>query len=70
MVAMWAFQFVPVMFFPKDTNTIFQAEIELPMGTSIESTEEAVKNLDNYLKERWEVNEERRRSQFLGFLHW
>jgi multidrug efflux pump len=59
MVAMWAFQFVPVMFFPKDDNTIFQAEIKLPMGTSIEATESAVTRLDGYLKQRWLINEER-----------
>lgn len=59
MVAMWAFQFVPTMFFPKDDNTIFQAQIRLPMGTSIETTEKAITDLDSYLRTKWLINDEK-----------
>jgi len=50
MVAMQGFRFIPNIFFPPGDIAIYTAEINLPIGTPIERTEEIVNNIEDFMK--------------------
>ncbi len=49
-VALYAFRFVPALFFPKSDRSFFYAELHLPTGTAIESTEETVDRIERFME--------------------
>jgi multidrug efflux pump subunit AcrB len=51
---------VPQIFFPPSDKSFFKAEFELPVGTSIERTEEVVGGIEGFLASNLQVNDERR----------
>ncbi|MFC1528913.1 efflux RND transporter permease subunit [Candidatus Latescibacterota bacterium] len=48
-LAMYAFGFVPALFFPNDDKPIMTAEFSLPLGTPIERTELVVEEIEKYI---------------------
>ena len=58
-IAMWSFRFLPNIFFPPNNKAIFTAEFELPVGTSIEHTEEVVKEIEAFMIEELLVTADR-----------
>ncbi|MGD9580484.1 MAG: efflux RND transporter permease subunit [Vampirovibrionia bacterium] len=65
-IALNAFNFVPKLFFPDSDRPLFSIECELPIGTPIQRTEEVVKDIENYLKQNFLVNNSRQN----GILEW
>lgn len=59
MVAMFAFGFVPNIFFPPSDRPLVSAEIELPVGTSIDHTERVALVLEDFIRDSLLVNDER-----------
>jgi multidrug efflux pump subunit AcrB len=59
MLAMMAFRFVPAIFFPPSDRPFFKAELEMPIGTSIERTEQVVTAIERYMSEELLASEER-----------
>ena len=57
--AMFAFGFVPNIFFPPSDRPLVSAEIQLPVGTSIEHTEEVAIVLESFIRDSLLVGEER-----------
>ncbi len=49
LVALYAFRFVPVAFFPPSNQATFTAEYELPAGTSVHRTMEVVEEIDRFV---------------------
>lgn len=44
---------VPQKFFPESTESTLSVEINLPTGTAIETTQKNVKQIENYIKEKY-----------------
>lgn len=59
MVAMFAFGFVPNIFFPPSDRPLVSAELQLPVGTSIDHTERVALVLEDFIRDSLLVNEER-----------
>jgi multidrug efflux pump subunit AcrB len=55
MLTMMAAGLVPNIFFPPNDKAIFTAEIELPVGTAIERTENVIKVIEQYMQEEMTV---------------
>lgn len=49
-VALLGFALIPNVFFPPDNTPMMTAEFEAPIGTSIETTEEFVQDLDDFIR--------------------
>ncbi|MGM0502257.1 MAG: efflux RND transporter permease subunit [Bacillota bacterium] len=47
--------YVPKVFMAKDNKSVMTFEAQLPKGTSIETTEEAARSIDNYIAQELEV---------------
>ncbi len=58
-VAMNGLRYVPQMFFPPSDTPMFTAELELPLGTAIEHTEEVVRKVDAFIRDELTVTSER-----------
>jgi multidrug efflux pump subunit AcrB len=58
-LAIWAFRFVPFVFFPDSDRNLITVDINLPLGTRIESTEEVVFQLSNYIRSEMQINHQR-----------
>ncbi|NOU53185.1 efflux RND transporter permease subunit [Pseudoalteromonas sp. JBTF-M23] len=58
-VAVQALQFIPKLFFPPSDRTYFKVELELPVGTRLETTEALVKDLEQYVHQQLLVNKQR-----------
>lgn len=50
--------FVPKVFFPASDDPVFSAALELPQGSSIESTEAMVKDLDRFMMQYYDGEQE------------
>jgi len=57
-VAMFAFGYVPALFFPESTRPILTASVSLPQGTPVERTEEVAQAIDTFLREEHLADEE------------
>ncbi|MEM7587367.1 MAG: efflux RND transporter permease subunit [Acidobacteriota bacterium] len=80
-VSLWAFQFVPQLFFPRKEQTTFKIELQLPYGSSIERSAEVSAGVERFLAEElsaelaedetrpWLPNEERRFARH-GVVNW
>jgi len=58
-LAMAGFGFLPKIFFPPSDRMYFKAEIELPVGTTIEKTQSVVSGLEHFIKSDLAVNDKR-----------
>ncbi len=58
-IAMTGFGYVPQIFFPRSDKTFFKAEFELPLGTSIERTEDVVAGIGDFIKDELLVGPDR-----------
>ncbi|TWI72441.1 multidrug efflux pump subunit AcrB [Desulfobotulus alkaliphilus] len=47
---MYTFRYLPVIFFPPSDRLFFTAELELPAGSTIESTEAMVKDVEAFMR--------------------
>ena len=65
-VAMAGFQLVPKIFFPPSDRSFFKAELELPVGTAINVTEQVVKDIEAYMAEHLQVSTQRAE----GIVNW
>lgn len=61
-LAMAAFQFVPKLFFPASDRAYFKVELELPIGTSIETTRSVAEDVGHFIRQ---LKEEE-----AGVTHW
>lgn len=65
-LALWGFRFVDFVFFPDSDRNLITVDINLPLGTRIESTEEIVDQISNYIRREMQVNENRE----TGIISW
>jgi multidrug efflux pump subunit AcrB len=65
-IGMWLFSFVPFLFFPDNDRPIVTANIELPLGTSIERTEEVLDDIEAFIRDNLLVTD----AQPEGVLSW
>ena len=56
---MSGFSSIPKLFFPASDRLYFKAELELPMGTTIEHTESVVKELEQFISDNLKINANR-----------
>ena len=49
--SLWAFRFVPAIFFPPDDRATFTAELRRPAGTAIERTAEVVAGVERFVRD-------------------
>ncbi len=70
-VAMFLFGFVRFLFFPDSDRNMITVDINLPLGTRLERTEELVKQIDHFIADSLIVSDERKKgvvdwSSFIG----
>jgi multidrug efflux pump len=58
--------YVPKKFFPPSSEATFTVEINLPVGTAIETTKDNVSKIENFIKEKYMSQEQN--SQVLNFV--
>ena len=56
LVAMQGFAFIPAIFFPPTDQAFFSADLELPLGTTIERTERVVAEIDSFVTEELQAD--------------
>lgn len=59
-LAIWALSFIPNIFFPPSDRAFFKVELELPVGTTISHTEKMTKQIEGYLQQDLQINNERK----------
>ena len=59
------YRFVPQLFFPQQATNFFVAELTFPPGTSIDTTEAMIADMDSYIERDLVANESRE-----GITHW
>ncbi len=57
--SLWSFQFLPFIFFPDSQRALITVTVDLPLGSTIEKTEQVVRTIENYVEENLLVNEDR-----------
>ncbi|MEC7838664.1 MAG: efflux RND transporter permease subunit [Chlamydiota bacterium] len=55
-VAIFGFKLIPNIFFPSSDRALFTAQLQLPMGTKIERTEQIAKEVGEYIKNEMMAN--------------
>ncbi|WP_105166777.1 efflux RND transporter permease subunit [Pseudoalteromonas sp. T1lg23B] len=55
-IAIQALQFIPKLFFPPSDRAYFKVELELPVGTRLETTEALVKDMDRFFESELKVS--------------
>lgn len=58
-VSMWAMSFLPFIFMPDSERALISANLELPIGTTIEKTDRVVAEIEAYIISDLKVNENR-----------
>lgn len=58
LLGVFLFKFIPVQFMPGSDKPIMFSEVRLPVGTSVETTESVIKDLDRYISENLMVENE------------
>jgi multidrug efflux pump subunit AcrB len=64
--AIWTLGFVPNVFFPPSDRLYFTAELELPLGTDILTTEAMVEDIENFVATELQSNDTRSE----GVMNW
>ena len=62
--------FVPKAFIPSSTDPIINAKFDMPMGTSIETTEQVAYDVEHYLQDKWRVTKSKQESGKDGVINW
>jgi len=62
--------YVPKAFIPSSTDPIVNAKFDMPMGTSIETTEKVAYDIEKYLEKNWRVTKEEQKSKKDGVINW
>ena len=57
--ALWSFRFIPFVFFPDSERALVTVTVDLPLGSTIDKTEEVVTSIENYVIEDLLVGEDR-----------
>jgi len=65
-VSLVGFKMIPVNFMPDSERNLVTLDLNLPLGTSIESTQEEIKKIETYIKETLLVSEKKEK----GILDW
>ena len=58
-VVLGGFQYVPKIFFPESDRLYFKTELELPLGTTIETTEAMVQEVETFISRELQVSDQR-----------
>lgn len=58
-LAIWALSFIPNIFFPPSDRAFFKVELELPLGTTISTTQAMTEQIERYLQQSLQVSNER-----------
>lgn len=58
-VALKGFDYIPNIFFPPSDRPMFTAELQLPIGTAIETSQEMIAELDHFVATEFAVGESR-----------
>ena len=48
-IALWCFRYIPFVFFPDSARALVTVTIDLPLGSTIEKTEEIIVSIENYV---------------------
>jgi len=65
-IALAGLQLVPKLFFPPSDRSYFKLELELPVGTTIEATQEMAEQVEEFVKNQLSVSETRS----IGVTNW
>jgi multidrug efflux pump subunit AcrB len=57
--AVWGLSFIPKLFFPPSDRAFFKIELEMPIGTSLAATERVTKQVESYIRDELQINQER-----------
>ncbi len=58
LLGIFLFKFIPNKFMPDSDKPIMFSELRLPIGTSIETTESLIKDIDKYIENKYQVPNE------------
>jgi multidrug efflux pump subunit AcrB len=58
-ISLFGFNYIPFIFFPDSDRNMITVDINLPEGTKIERTSEVVLQIEQYMKDSLQVNNER-----------
>jgi len=64
--SIFGFSLIPFVFFPDSDRNMITIDINLPLGTKIERTEELAQNIEQYIKNSLQVNDTR----IKGIIDW
>jgi multidrug efflux pump len=56
LLSIWGLNFVPKLFFPPSDRDFFKVELELPIGTRIETTEDMTQKIEAFISKNLQVN--------------
>ncbi len=59
MLSLFGFRYVAFVFFPDSDRNLITVDVNLPLGTRVESTEDIVDKMSSYLRSEMLINEER-----------
>ena len=65
-VSLFSFRFIPTMFMPSSDRDLVFIELNLPLGSRIETTEQNINDIEQFIKDSLLVNQNRER----GILNW
>ncbi|MGM0518110.1 MAG: efflux RND transporter permease subunit [Campylobacterota bacterium] len=60
-------EYIPKIFFPPSTQKTFTVEIRLPIGTSIDTTKQSVKEIEEYIKQSY-MKKDKKVESFVSFI--
>ncbi|MBT4363944.1 MAG: efflux RND transporter permease subunit, partial [Desulfobacteraceae bacterium] len=58
-ISLWGFRFIPTMFMPPSDRDLVFVEINLPLGSRIETTEQNIASVEQFIKDSLLVNDQR-----------
>jgi len=58
-ISLYGFGSIPFVFFPDSDRNLFTIDVNLPLGTKIEKTEEVMNQIEQYITDSLQVNEQR-----------
>jgi len=65
-IAIWGMSFVPFIFLPDSERAVVSANVELPLGTTIERTDDVIKEIEEYIIDSLLINDSREK----GVMTW
>lgn len=58
-LSLYGFGSIPFVFFPDSDRNLFTIDVNLPLGTKIESTEAVIERIEDYITDSLKVNDQR-----------